>query len=260
MAKLDYTKGVITLTNTGVELKNLDRRLYDKHYVSDILLGTTETLFVKMDFASWQKKTEVEVKIKVKILFFSIAATMKYIVECGDAAGYVEVVRISTYKNTVDRREFRAGSFAAATSYVEGVEKDFAKLATSLASVPNEKLHRIYSLLPFKRDYKNYIADTATKLFNVKVLLNHQNDAQETVDFIETIKKDGLSQTCQTDLVAVKNTAKLQVKAIDEILKATATKDDTYIRQATEKAINGRMPHHFITEYFSVLNSHNVPF
>ncbi|XP_022235034.1 uncharacterized protein LOC111083079 [Limulus polyphemus] len=64
-------------------------------YLSEIVVGGEEILLVSMEFNDEKTRVEVEITIKIKILFFTISAKMNFIKENRKSTASVEVGSVS---------------------------------------------------------------------------------------------------------------------------------------------------------------------
>jgi hypothetical protein len=125
----------------------------DKHYyLRDILTGMESYLFVNLHFNSESKREELEVKIKVKILFFSISKTIREVKTSFDQDIKITVDYMSSFPNEKESKDHV--SVDDALTHIEKLESkmDANKQAIRAESIDNlikdKNSHLTYFFMP----------------------------------------------------------------------------------------------------------------
>ena len=91
-------RGVSSLANVQVgENWETCTNIDSHYYLRDILTGMENYIFVNLYFSSESKRKELEVRIKIKILFFSISKTIRKVETNFDENVKIKVTSVSTF-------------------------------------------------------------------------------------------------------------------------------------------------------------------
>ena len=143
-------KDVLSLANVRLGDKWKTCTTRDKHYyVRDILTGMENYIIVNLFFSTKAKREEIEVKIKIKVLFFTISKTIRKIKTDLQTNVRIEVRSLATFPiHKESKRSFT--SVDAALTYIDNLEKEAnqSKQLLKTTRFDDKRLYLRYYFMP----------------------------------------------------------------------------------------------------------------
>ncbi|GIY52484.1 uncharacterized protein CEXT_416941 [Caerostris extrusa] len=119
-------------------------------YLSEIELGGNELLLVTMEFESEKQKTEVEISVTFKILFWSITAKVKFVHTTFKSKAKARIQFKSSWRKELDES---FSDLSPAVPRIEAVENMYMQGPKELKGLSNddERVHNFYYFSSWKQ-------------------------------------------------------------------------------------------------------------
>ena len=144
-------KGMISLANAEVGTNWKSCGNVGKHYyLRDILTGMDDYLLTQLHFRTEAKRREIELKVKVKFLFFTATKTIRRIRKSHTSDFTLSVYRVSTFPTRKEETLNFGGNIGNGLSYLEAIENGRVQVLNDLAAArfDDQRLHLDYFFQP----------------------------------------------------------------------------------------------------------------
>ncbi|XP_076313908.1 uncharacterized protein LOC143226599 isoform X2 [Tachypleus tridentatus] len=235
MSRYRLQTGVITLRDVK-EPAILDDSLTSL-YLSEIVVGGEEMLLVSMEFNDEKTRVEVEITIKIKILFFTISAKMNFIKESKKFTASVEVIRLSSWRGPDIRKFAGPGSLSQAIELVENFEAQMKNSPEQLRQkdIYDHVVHMTYIFSPWDTETSAFKLNKAVAEFQLEQLQAQEREVSSVMDLIDIYVKNDITVSFdkKKELLEYKN----NLKIIKEQLR---TAQNTYVMLSPSERENLR--------------------
>ena len=92
-------------------------------------------------------RTEHEVEVKARILFFSISAKLESIHETSEVKAFVRIDHYSSFNGKWETMEFDGECYSRALGEIKGIEAHMLGLPTTVCRTPNNELAHLRMLV-----------------------------------------------------------------------------------------------------------------